>query len=254
MREFGAAAALAAAFAVAGCTTTDSGAPMMTAAPADQGAPAPGAAPAGGQAAVAAPADAMGAPAGKPGTEGAKLAMAKGPVLAAPAGTCSMPLAAVPPVPNKAGAGAGAVGENIGRNVVRNVGTNVAGNVVARSIPGIGGIIGVAATQTAGKEIVHTAEDVRGTWTATDGAGCGCQLEFTRPGMVVTRKVVTQHGCRSALWQQTARWNQEERPGFAKVDLVLYAEDGRTELARLDGKSTDYYQGPVGGELVTIWR
>jgi hypothetical protein len=253
MRGYGAAAALVMAFAVAGCTTTDSGTPMMAATSADQAVTA-GAAPVESGPALPPPADAMKAPAGKPGVEGGKLAMAKGPAMTAPAGACSMPLAAVPPVPNKAGAVASAVGENVGRNVVRNVGTNVAGNVVARSIPGIGGIIGVAATQTAGKEIVHTAEDVRGTWTATDGAGCGCQLEFTRPGMVVTRKVVTPHGCRSALWQQAARWNYEERPGFAKVDLVFYGPDGRTELGRLDGKSADYYQGMVGSELVTVWR
>jgi hypothetical protein len=163
-------------------------------------------------------------------------------------------IAAVPPVPGKGAAVASSVAENAGRNVARNVGTNVAGNVVASVIPGFGAIVGVAATQVAGKEIIRTAEDMRGTWTATDGVGCGCQLEFARPGMVVARKVVTQKGCRSPLWLNVGRWAQVEKRGFAKVDLVLYGADGKTELARLDAKSADYYQGAVGAELVTVWR
>jgi hypothetical protein len=173
---------------------------------------------------------------------------------AAPAGACAMKIAAVPPVPGKGAAVASSVAENAGRNVARNVGTNVAGNVVASVIPGFGAIVGVAATQVAGREIIRTAEDMRGTWTATDGAGCGCQLEFSRPGMVVAKKVVTPKGCRSPLWLNAGRWAQVERRGFAKVDLVLYAADGKTELARLDAKSSDYYQGAVGAELVTVWR
>jgi hypothetical protein len=37
-------------------------------------------------------------------------------------------------------------------------------------------------------------------------------------------------------------------------DLVLFAEDNKTEVARLDQKSYDYYQGDVGGVTVTLWR
>jgi hypothetical protein len=178
----------------------------------------------------------------------------KAALAAVPAGACAVNIAAVPPVPSKGGAVASGIAENAGRNVARNVGTNVAGNVAARILPGFGAVVGVAATEVAGKEIVRTAEDMRGIWTATDGPGCGCHVEISRPGMVVARKVVTAKDCRSPLWQNAGRWAQVEKRGFAKVDLVLYAPDGKTELARLDAKSADYYQGAVGADLVTVWR
>ncbi len=246
IRILAGAAALALVLVASACSTSGTSTPTATAAvtTGDATAPAADTPATAGPTNVAAKSDATPVSAG---TEPKVLA-------AGPAGACSMKIAAVPPVPSKGGAVASNIAENAGRNVARNVGTNVAGNVVASVIPGFGAIVGVAATQVAGQEIVRTAEDMRGTWTATDGAGCGCQLEFSRPGMVVAKKVVTPKGCRSALWQNAGRWAQVEKRGFAKVDLVLYATDGRTELARLDAKSSDYYQGAVGAELVTVWR
>jgi hypothetical protein len=239
LRVFAGAAALAAVLVASACSTSDPSAPTATAAVTTGDSAAPAADPA----ASASPTNT----AAKPGAEPKVIAEV-------PAGSCAMKVAAVPPVPNKGSAIASNIAENTGRNVARNVGTNVAGNVVASVIPGFGAIVGVAATQVAGKEIVRTAEDMRGTWTATDGPGCGCQLEFSRPGMVVARKVVTAKGCRSPLWLNAGRWAQVEKRGFAKVDLVLYGADGKTELARLDAKSSDYYQGTVGAEVVTVWR
>jgi hypothetical protein len=179
------------------------------------------------------------------------------PALAVAAAACTAPRLALsggpPPVPNKAASFAGGVAENAGRNVVRNTGVSAANHVVGR-IPGIGGVIGVAASQTAGQEVVHTAEDVRGTWTATDGSpACGCKLEFARPGMVMTKNVVKPQGCLSPALAGAARW-QVADTGFAKQDLVLYAADGKSEMARLDRKGVDYFQGSVGGETVTVWR
>ncbi len=172
-------------------------------------------------------------------------------------GACTAPRISLadgpPPVPNKAASLAGGAAENVGRNVTRNTGTMAANQVVGR-IPGFGGVIGVAATQTAGKEIVKTAEDVRGSWTATDGSPeCGCKLEFSRPGMVMTKNVVKPEGCASPVLAKAARW-QVVDTGFAKQDLVLYAADGKSILARLDRKGVDYFQGRVGGETLTVWR
>lgn len=158
-----------------------------------------------------------------------------------------------PPVPSKVASFAGGVAENAGRNVARNTGTAAANQVVSR-IPGIGGVIGVATTQVAAKEVVRTAEDVRGTWSVTDGSpDCGCELELSRPGMVVARNAVAAKGCASPLLNAATRWNVVDT-GFAKQDLVLLAGDGKTEVARLDRKGIDYFQGVVGGTTYTVWR
>lgn len=174
----------------------------------------------------------------------------------APAAACTAPRMAIagpPPVPNKAASLAGGMVENAGRNAARNTGTAAANQVVGR-IPGIGGVIGVATTQVAAKEVVKTAEDVRGTWTATDGAPtCGCTIEFSRPGMVMTKNVVKTAGCASPVLAAAARW-QVVDTGFAKQDLVLYGADGKSVVARLDRKGVDYFQGEAGGQSVTIWR
>lgn len=166
---------------------------------------------------------------------------------------CSMPLASVPPVPNFAAGMAAGTAENVGRNVTRNVGAGVAKNAVASVIPGFGAIVGAAAVDVASTEVVKTAQDMRGAWTATDGKGCACTLEFAKPGMVIAKKVITPKGCNSALWQHAARWNWGGK-GFMGAEFVVLAKDNKTALARLEMKSYDYYQGTVNGELVTIWR
>lgn len=160
----------------------------------------------------------------------------------------------VPPVPNKAASIAGGVVENAGRNAVRNTATNVVTNQVTGRIPGFGGVVGAAATQTAAKEALPTAEDVRGTWTATDGSPrCGCQVEFSKTGMWVSDYVVAPKGCMHPGLAGAARFKIVDT-GVASQDLVLLAADNTTEVARLDRKGLDYFQGNVGGVTMTVWR
>lgn len=186
-------------------------------------------------------------------TEVASVETEAAPAVAAACTAPRMAIAGPPPVPNKAASLAGGMVENAGRNAARNTGTMAANQVVGR-IPGIGGVIGVATTQVAAKEVVKTAEDVRGKWTATDGAPtCGCTVEFSRPGMVMTKNVVKTAGCASPVLAGAARW-QVVDTGFAKQDMVLYGADGKTVVARLDRKGVDYFQGEAGGQTVTIWR
>jgi hypothetical protein len=161
---------------------------------------------------------------------------------------------AVPPLPNKAASIAGGVAENAGRNAVRNTATNVVTNQITGRIPGFGGVVGAAATQTAAKEALPTAEDVRGTWTATDGSPkCGCQVEFSKSGLWVADYVVTPKGCSHPTLASAARFKVVDT-GFASQDLVLLAADNTTEVARLDRKGLDYFQGNVGGVTMTVWR
>jgi hypothetical protein len=171
-------------------------------------------------------------------------------------GICAAPrlaLAGPPPVPNKMASFTGGAVENVGRNVARNT-MNIGAQAVLGQIPGIGGVVAIASAQTANKEIIRTAEDVRGSWTATDGAPtCGCKIELDRSGLFVTTNDVKPQGCATPALAQAAQWKVVDT-GFASQDLVLFAPDGTTELARLDRKGVDYFQGPVNGTVVTIWR
>jgi hypothetical protein len=172
------------------------------------------------------------------------------------AGACtgSQVAITVPPVPNKVGGVVSGAMENAGRNVTRNVGTNLVINNVAGQIPGIGGIIAVAATQEAGKEVVRTAQDMRGTWTVADGSPrCGCVMEFEKSGLIIADYVAKPKGCQHPALAAAARY-KVVGSGMMTNDLVLFAEDNATEVARLDQKSYDYYQGEVGGVTVTLWR
>lgn len=172
-------------------------------------------------------------------------------------GTCSAPriqLAGGPPPPPEAITDfAGGVASNVGRNVTRNLATAGAQHVLGQ-IPGIGGVIAIASAQTAAKETIRTAEDVRGNWTATDGAPtCGCRVELSRSGMFIATNDVKAEGCATPVLARAAQWRLE-KTGIMKEDLVLVAGDGASVLARLDRKGINYFQGPVGGVTVTMWR
>lgn len=172
------------------------------------------------------------------------------------AGACtgSQVAITVPPVPNKVGGVVSGAMEDAGRNVTRNVGTNLVINNVTGRIPGVGGILGVAATQEAGKEVVRTAQDMRGTWTVSDGSPrCGCVMEFEKSGLIIADYVAKPKGCQHPALAGAARY-KIVGSGMTTNDLVLFAEDNKTEVARLDQKSYDYYQGDVGGVTVTLWR
>lgn len=172
------------------------------------------------------------------------------------AGACtgSQVAITVPPVPNKVGGMVSGTMDNAGRNVTRNVGTNLVINNVTGRIPGVGGIIGVAATQEAGKEVVRTAQDMRGTWTVSDGSPrCGCVMEFEKSGLIIADYVAKPKGCQHPALAAAARY-KIVGSGITTNDLVLLAADNTTEVARLDQKSYDYYQGDVGGVSVTLWR
>jgi hypothetical protein len=172
------------------------------------------------------------------------------------AGACtgSQVAITVPPVPNKIGGVVSGAMDNAGRNVTRNVGTNLVINNVAGQIPGIGGLVAVAATQEAGKEVVRTAQDMRGTWTASDGSPrCGCVMEFEKSGLIIADYIAKPKGCQHPALAAAARY-KVMGSGMTTNDLVLFAEDNVTEVARLDQKSYDYYQGDVGGVTVTLWR
>jgi hypothetical protein len=172
------------------------------------------------------------------------------------AGACtgSQVAITVPPVPNKVGGMVSGAMDNAGRNVTRNVGTNLVINNVAGQIPGIGGLVAVAATQEAGKEVVRTAQDMRGTWTVSDGSPrCGCVMEFEKSGLIIADYVAKPKGCQHPALAGAARY-KIVGSGITTNDLVLFAADNTTEVARLDQKSYDYYQGDVGGVTVTLWR
>jgi hypothetical protein len=178
------------------------------------------------------------------------------PQISAAPGICAAPrlaLAGPPPIPNKMASFTGGAVENAGRNVARNT-MNIGAQAVLGQIPGIGGVVAIASAQTANKEIIRTAEDVRGSWTATDGAPtCGCKIELDRSGLFVATNDVKPQGCATPALAQAAQWKVVDT-GFASQDLVLFASDGATELVRLDRKGVDYFQGPVNGTIVTIWR
>jgi hypothetical protein len=172
------------------------------------------------------------------------------------AGVCtgSQVAITVPPVPNKVGAAVSGAMDNAGRNVTRNVGTNLMINNVTGHIPGVGGIIGVAATQEAGKEVVRTAQDMRGAWTVSDGSHrCGCVMESEKSGLIIADYVAKPKGCQHPALAAAARY-KVVGSGMTTNNLVLFAEDNATEVARLDQKSYDYYQGDVGGVTVTLRR
>ena len=172
------------------------------------------------------------------------------PAAAAPA-QCVAPIAGPPPKPNKGGDFASATTKNVGKNVGRNVLAGIGGRVA--------GPIGGAVAGGLAMEAIRSEQDLKGQWTATDGAPtCGCTLDISSgvnlQGRTVYSGKLASRDCANPLLARVAKWNLGHTFTGYDASFDLTAADG-TKLASLKRDGVDYFSGVLAdGTPVTIWR
>ncbi|WP_306117238.1 MULTISPECIES: hypothetical protein [unclassified Roseitalea] len=173
---------------------------------------------------------------------------------AASGGQCAMTIAGGPPPKPAKGAdfAQNAVAKNVGRNVSRNVIANIGGR--------FGGGLGAAVAGGLARNTIRTEQDLKGSWTITDGApDCGCRIDISSgvnlAGQSSNAGALEPSGCTS-LVSNAARWQLGGR-SFTGYDttLKLLASDRRTVVATLNRDGINYFSGSLAdGTPVTLWR
>ncbi len=167
---------------------------------------------------------------------------------------CTVPLADGPPAKPSAGAdfAKNAVAKNVGRNVGRNVLTQLGGR--------FGGGLGAAVAGGAARSTIRTEQDLKGSWTITDGAsGCGCTLNISSGVNLQMKssnkgKLSTQD-CGNPLVMQAAYWALGHTFTGYGATFELKASDKKTVIANLKRDGLNYFSGTmVNGTPVTMWR
>ncbi|PCJ95799.1 MAG: hypothetical protein COA52_03025 [Hyphomicrobiales bacterium] len=167
---------------------------------------------------------------------------------------CTIPLAGGPPAkPNKGTDFAkNAVAKNVGRNVSRNILTQLGGR--------FGGGLGAAVAGGAAKGTIRTEQDLKGSWTITDGAsGCGCavkissgvnlQMKSSNKGRLSTK------GCGNQLVAQASYWALGHTFTGYGATFELMASDKKTVIAHMKRDGLNYFSGTmVNGTAITMWR
>lgn len=164
---------------------------------------------------------------------------------------CAMQIAGPPPKPAKGADFGSATAKNLGKNVSRNILSGI-GSRVAGPLGGV--VVGAVAMDQ-----IRTEQDLKGEWTATDGAStCGCILDVSSginlQGKTVYNGKLASRNCTNPLLANVAKWNLGHTfTGYdATLDLI---DKGGRKVAGLKRDGMDYFSGTLAdGTPVTIWR
>lgn len=164
---------------------------------------------------------------------------------------CATPIAGPPPKPAKGADFASATGKNLGKNVGR--------NLIASMGSRVAGPLGGAVAGAVAADAIRSEHDLKGGWTATDGAAnCGCTLEvqsgINLQGRTVYSGKLSAAGCANPLLARAVKWDLGHTFTGYDASLALSASDG-TRVATLSRDGVDYFSGTLAdGTPLTIWR
>jgi len=152
-----------------------------------------------------------------------------------------------------------AKGADFGQAVAKNMGKNVGKNLIAGMGSRIAGPLGGVVAGAVATDMIRSEQDMKGVWTATDGAPtCGCAIDVSAginlQGKIADKGKLTARGCGNPLLSRAARWTLGYSFTGYDAPLDLIAPDG-AKLATLKRDGVDYFSGALAdGTPVTIWR
>lgn len=164
---------------------------------------------------------------------------------------CAMVIAGPPPKPAKGADFGGAVAKDLGKNVSRNILSGIAGQVA--------GPLGGAVAGGLAMHAIRPERDLKGAWTATDGAPtCGCTVDVSAginlQGRTADKGKLSAGGCSSPLLATAVRWTLGHSFTGYDAPLDLFAANG-AKVASLKRDGMDYFSGALAdGTPVTLWR
>jgi len=173
------------------------------------------------------------------------------PVIPSPA-QCAIAIAGGPPPKPSKGADFGSaaaknVGKGIGRSFISTIGSSIAG-------PLGGAVAGGVATST-----IRSEQDLKGTWTATDGAPtCGCAIDVSAATNLQLKTAnkgkLAPRNCGNPLLARASRWTLGHSFTGYDAPFELLAADGAS-LAKLNRDGVNYFFGALADcTPVTLWR
>ena len=166
-------------------------------------------------------------------------------------GQCGMVIAGPPPKPTK--------GADFGKAAAKNVGKNVGRNVFAGLVGQAAGPLGSAVAHGVALNAVRPEQDLKGTWTATDGsATCGCSVQISSginlQGKSSDKGKLSAAACSNGLLANAARWTLGYSFTGYNAPFDLYSAGG-AKVATLNRDGMDYFSGTLAdGTPVTLWR
>ena len=162
-------------------------------------------------------------------------------------GQCAMVIAGPPPKPAK--------GADFGKAAAKNVGRNVFAGLVGQAA----GPLGSAVAHGVALNAVRPEQDLKGTWTATDGSStCGCAVQVSSginlQGKSSDKGKLSAAACSNGLLASAARWTLGYSFTGYDAPFDLYSADG-AKVATLNRDGMDYFSGTLAdGTPVTLWR
>lgn len=183
----------------------------------------------------------------------APVSVAYAPPSASTPAMCAVQLAAgPPPKPDK--------GADFGKAAAKNVGKNIGRSLISSIAGGVAGPLGGAVAGGLATNAIRSEQDLKGTWTATDGrSDCGCRLDISAATNLQLKTAnagrMAAKDCGHPMLAQSARWSLGHSFTGYDAPFQIMGSDGRTVVATLNRDGVDYFSGQLAdGTPVTIWR